>query len=82
MAKKPRRDPATANFHFPKKAKAQPNGFNDLNVKDEVTITVKGKIKSLSFDDNEEDWGGKDIRINITKIIIGQNDDAGTSFNP
>jgi len=73
-------EPSNARFDFPKKAKVQPKGFNDLNIGDMVTVTVRGKLKSISMRDNYEGWGGKDFSINITSCIIGEHDDSGVNY--
>jgi hypothetical protein len=65
--------PSSADFNFPKGAKYQPKGFGNLKINDSVTITVKGKVKSLSIREGQ-DYGGKDFRLDIESCVIGNDD--------
>ncbi len=40
-------DPVTVDFHFREKGKVQPTGYEGLGIDQEVTVTVKGKVKQL-----------------------------------
>jgi hypothetical protein len=74
-------EPATANFYFPKKAKVQPQKFTDLEINDVITVTVTGKVKSLSMHD-DGDYANKDFRLNITKMVIGKKmEDNSVSYS-
>ena len=58
--------PADIRLSFPKKGKVQPSGWTGLGMDDEIVVTIRGKIKSLS-DNSQDDWptAGKEIRIEI-----------------
>ena len=40
-------EPTTANFHFREKGKVQPKGYTGLGIDDDVTVTIKGKVKQI-----------------------------------
>lgn len=40
-------EPTTATFNFREKGKVQPTGYKGLGIDDEVTITIKGKVKQI-----------------------------------
>ena len=81
MLKKKKPEPATISLNFPNGAKAQPNSFNDLSVGDTVTITVIGKIKSISMCDYSDGYGDKDLRLHISKCVIGKHGDSSVSYS-
>lgn len=65
--KKEKIPPATIRLSFPKKGKIQPEGWAGIGIADDVQITLKGKIVSLS-DNSREDWegSGKEISIELS----------------
>lgn len=40
-------EPVTASFNFREKGKVQPAGYKGLGIDQDVTVTVKGKVKQL-----------------------------------
>jgi len=40
-------EPTTASFHFREKGKVQPKGYSGLGIDQEVTVTIKGKVKQI-----------------------------------
>lgn len=61
---------AHANFHFKTKGGAQPKGFEDMNLKEEVGVLIKGKLTSLSTDE----WGKSfHVEIKSCEILSGIN---------
>lgn len=40
-------EPLTVDFHFREKGKIQPTGYEGLGIDQEVTVTVKGKVKQI-----------------------------------
>lgn len=59
--------PATIRLSFPKKGKIQPEGWLGIGIADDVQITLKGKIISLS-DNSRDEWegAGKEISIELS----------------
>lgn len=40
-------EPTTASFHFREKGKVQPKGYAGLGIDQEITVTIKGKVKQI-----------------------------------
>ena len=60
----------SVNFYFREKAKVQPKGFEDINISENITVVVKGKVNSISEDKNKWDPGKKfSMEIKSCKII-------------
>ena len=69
--KKEKIPPATIRLSFPKKGKIQPEGWAGVGIADDVQITLKGKIISLS-DNSRDEWegAGKEISIELSACRI------------
>jgi len=73
---------AEADLRFDSDAKVQPQGFNSLGIDDAVTITLTGKIKSLSSYVYSDDDGSKNICVELKSCLIGKGDtkETGTAY--
>lgn len=63
---------ASASFYFPVGAKVQPKGFKSLEIENDVIVTVKGKISSISSNMYEIGDGSKDLSVRLTSCSIGE----------
>ena len=70
---------ATADLRFDNKAKIKPQGFNDFSVNDVVTVTITGKIKSVSEYQYEDGGGDKNLSVRMTSCVIGKGDSRQSS---
>lgn len=61
----------TSNFYFDKKNPA-PKNFDDLQIDEEVTVKIKGKIVAIRQDPNEP--LGKSFEITADKVKIAVSD--------
>jgi len=73
------KEPPSLNLFFPDGGKVQPKGFSEVNMDDDVTIVIKGKVTSLA--NNPDAWDkGKRIGARISSCeILGP--DKKTSFD-
>jgi len=60
----------SANFFFGEKAKVQPKGIVDLSLKDDVTMIVKGKVKTVSMPNADDFERGSRIELAVTSCEI------------
>lgn len=65
--KKKEDEKSTMNLYFPEKAKVQPENFPGLSIDEEATITIKGKLRSLSISDYDK---SKSIGLDLTSCTI------------
>lgn len=74
--------PATIRLSFPKKGKIQPEGWAGIGIADNVQITLKGKIVSLS-DNSRDSWegAGKEISIEIASCRLAQDRERAMSMD-
>lgn len=61
-----------ADLRFDEKSKVQPKGFKDLEIDEMVTITVTGKVKSLSAYQYRKGEGNKNLSIQLSSCVIGK----------
>ena len=52
-------------LEFPKSGKVQPDGFDELTVGQEVTVTLRGTVRELANDPNREWDPGKSCSVEI-----------------
>lgn len=57
--------PPMVRLIFPKGQKLQPDGFSDLGVGKEVTVTIRGTVRELSDQPNREWDAGKETAIEM-----------------
>jgi len=71
-----------ADLRFENDAKVQPKGFSNLEINEDVTITLTGKIKSLSMSEYREGDGSKSLSVELKSCIIGKGDakETGVSY--
>lgn len=65
--KKKEEEKSTVNLNFPEKSKVQPENFAGLSIDEEATITIKGKLRSLSISDWDK---SKSISLDLTACTI------------
>lgn len=63
-----------ADLRFESDAKVQPQGFNNLEIDQEITITITGKVKSLSSYAYREGDGSKSLSVELKSCSIGKGD--------
>lgn len=63
-----------ADLRFESDAKVQPQGFNNLEIDQDVTITITGKVKSLSSYAYREGDGSKSLSVELKSCSIGKGD--------
>jgi hypothetical protein len=57
-------------LEFPKGGKVQPEGFKDLSVGQQVSVTIRGTVRQLA-DYPEREWDpGKDVAIEMTSCTF------------
>lgn len=61
---------ASCNLYFGEKAPVQPKGIVDLNLKDDVTVIVKGRLTSLSLPDPSSYERGTRMEMIMTSCKI------------
>uniref|UniRef100_A0A6M3K2P2 Uncharacterized protein n=1 Tax=viral metagenome TaxID=1070528 RepID=A0A6M3K2P2_9ZZZZ len=67
-----------ADLRFETDSKIQPKGFSNLEINEDVTITLTGKIKSLSMHEYREGDGSKSLLVELKSCTIGKGDAKST----
>lgn len=60
-------EPTTASLYFRDKGKVQPDGYDGLGINDEVTVILKGSVRSLGVSSWEK---GKRIEVELASCEI------------
>ena len=54
------------HFDFPNDRKNVPKNFDDLDVDDEITVVVKGKVQSIRHDSDSRSFGMTFSKVKLT----------------